>query len=303
MTRQLRDRASEDLRRGVSAARSSSGWADLLDFAARDGVLPLPFHNVVLLQQQSPTASRVLKESDWQRLGRWPSKGSTALRLWQPRPRDARGKDLSAQEAEVAFAPPDTHPSARPGGPAFLLAPVFDLSQTTGSPIPSLPMGRMRHRGEPSGAWRELTAVAQDAGFEVCFEELSDDRSGFVAWDDRVIVLSGRDSDDPARCSSLAEQLSRLFLGRAAGDTQSDARLVSASAARITARHFGFLARDVALPQDWETAATERVRLCGSATLGAARHLVSRMEAVGVGLDYHTQNVEPPAPAAVAVAP
>ena len=302
-TRGLRLKASENLARGVAAAGSPAGWTGLLDFAAREGVLPLAFHNIVLLQQQLPTASRVLTESQWQRLGRWPSKGTTAVRLWQPRPQDSRRPDVSRHEAHVAFAPPDTHPSAGPGGPSFLLAPMFDLTQTSGAPVPSLPMERSVQHREALGAWSELLAAAEDAGVEVIFEDLSDGRSGFVAWDDRVIVLAGRDGDEPARCSALAEQFTRLRLGRSAGDTLPDVGLVAASAARVTARRFGFPARDVVLPDDWETADGDRVRLCGEAVVAAARPLVSRLDSAGVGLDFQDQTAVPSPPLVAAVAP
>ena len=68
---------------GVTQLAGREGWQSWLDFAAR-----LPHYSVsnqLLLAAQAPTASLVMSAAQWRLVGRYPARGSTALRIWAPR--------------------------------------------------------------------------------------------------------------------------------------------------------------------------------------------------------------------------
>ncbi|MCC3767278.1 hypothetical protein [Streptomyces sp. UNOC14_S4] len=110
---------------------SEDFWAEVMRTAA---VLPdrSPI-NCVAIAAQRPGATRVLATGDWRKGGRYPVKGSTAIRIWTPIKRRSGASPDAPEPAR------DAAPQAAPEAPAegvrvtgFKAAPVFDLSQTGG---------------------------------------------------------------------------------------------------------------------------------------------------------------------------
>ena len=66
------------------ALASAEAWPQWAAVAARFPGLSPRNHLLVLAQQ--PSATLLLCSSEWRDVGRWPKRGSTALRLWQTRP-------------------------------------------------------------------------------------------------------------------------------------------------------------------------------------------------------------------------
>ena len=77
------DMAREALIAGVAGLSQRQGWVQWLELVGR-----LPHYslsNQLLLAHQLPTASMVMSADQWRKVGRWPAKGSVALRIWAPR--------------------------------------------------------------------------------------------------------------------------------------------------------------------------------------------------------------------------
>ena len=75
--------AHERLVEAVTGLTRQDGWRAWLDFAAR-----MPHYSVsngLLLAAQAPHATLVMPAAEWRKVGRYPVKGSTALRIWAPR--------------------------------------------------------------------------------------------------------------------------------------------------------------------------------------------------------------------------
>jgi hypothetical protein len=122
---------------------NSDGWKAALRFASRsnrsNAGKPYSFRNLMLLMAQRPDASRVMSAVSWRKLGRFPLKGETALRIWAP----ATGKKNRATagaDVDASAAPDESLPLTRKRQfVPFRLVPVFDVTQTQGDPLPEIP--------------------------------------------------------------------------------------------------------------------------------------------------------------------
>ncbi|MFE4639204.1 hypothetical protein ACFRJ1_38280 [Streptomyces sp. NPDC056773] len=93
--------------------------------------------NVMAIAAQRPGATRVMAVGDWRKIGRYPAKGSSSIRIWTPikrRPTD------QAEPATTQGEAPETAQQAPAGTgrsvSAYKAAPVFDISQTDGDDCP-----------------------------------------------------------------------------------------------------------------------------------------------------------------------
>ena len=87
--------------------------------------------NCIVIAAQCPHATRVLSSGDWRKVGRFPAKGSTSLRIWTP----IRRRTDDAQAAAEAGPREAVAEAAEGEGckvSGFKAGPVFDISQTDG---------------------------------------------------------------------------------------------------------------------------------------------------------------------------
>src|SRR5919202_3060341 len=113
----------QQLEAGVQAIHTSEDFQRYLRTAAR-------FHayspnNVVLILAQKPEATRVAGYRAWQALGRQVKKGEKAIYIFAPRPYRVTTADESGEEQTRE-------------GLTFWSVPGFDISQTEGSPLPTM---------------------------------------------------------------------------------------------------------------------------------------------------------------------
>ncbi|MER7952352.1 hypothetical protein ABTY59_33665 [Streptomyces sp. NPDC096079] len=90
--------------------------------------------NVLAILGQLPTATDVRGASDWRKVGRYPAKGSTSLRVWGPVKGRRRAEETAGTQAQAAAeasaAPEATTDRVRVR--AYAASPTFDVSQTDG---------------------------------------------------------------------------------------------------------------------------------------------------------------------------
>lgn len=91
--------------------------------------------NCMAIAAQCPNVTHVLSSGDWRKVGRFPVKGSTSLRIWTPIKRRSEG----GQEATAAAADGGRREAASEAAEGevrkvsgFTAGPVFDISQTDG---------------------------------------------------------------------------------------------------------------------------------------------------------------------------
>lgn len=171
------DELHERLTGAVEQLVSGEDWARALAFAAR--FRARSFSNTLLIWTQhagayeagrvpEPVPSYVAGYRQWQALGRQVQKGQPGYMIFAPvtgrfassTPADADswrrlGKGEKPRPGEVVRSKMIT---ARP-------AYVWDLSQTTGDPIPEPPAPRLLEGQAPAGLWEGLAVQVRMRGF------------------------------------------------------------------------------------------------------------------------------------------
>lgn len=316
--------AHAQLVEGVTRLAEGEGWRSWLDLAAR---LPqFSVSNQLLIAAQAPTASLVMSAAQWRQVGRYPARGSTALRIWAPRrtpqpkpaPPGTDGADPSdAQPAGRAPAVRNPEERAR-----FILVPVFDVAQTDGEPLPVQPTPVPPPPGQaPDGMWDALVGYAHQAGFAVTDGDTGR-ADGVTDFAGQRIAIAARGSE-LSRTLTLAHEIGHMTLhadpvarpfgrehrGRAEVEAESVAYLVAADYGLADAFdwQFDYLSH-------WSAALTgaaadpdrtrEAIRNTASRVLAAARPILTHLRELSVGHpDAHTPAQAPtPPPAPVVVA-
>ena len=314
--------AHTQLVEGVTRLAGRDGWAAWLDFAAR-----LPHYSVsnqLLLAAQAPSASLVMSAAQWRQVGRYPARGSSALRIWAPR--RATAHDPAPTRPQEPDDPNTRRPTRAPvardvqGRTRFLLVPVFDVAQTDGEPLPTQPTPTPPPPGHaPAGMWDALVGYAQAAGFTVTQGDTGR-ADGLTNFTTGQITIAERGSP-LARTLTLAHEVGHMSLhadpdsraqgmahrGRAEVEAESVAYLVAADYALTQTFdwHFDYLAHwSAALtgaPNDAE-ATREAIRHTAGRVLSAARPVLTHLREHSVGHPEPLTPAPAPHPAPVVVA-
>jgi hypothetical protein len=116
--------------------------------------------NQILIASQRPQATRVAGFFGWRRLGRRVNKGERGIRILAPI--TVRKRTTSPNHDAVSQNQNDQHtcPEIRI---AFRAAHVFDIEQTSGTPLPAFP----HVRGEPGVLLQRLCEFASDSSIKL----------------------------------------------------------------------------------------------------------------------------------------
>lgn len=109
------------LKDGVEMFYDSETWKQFLKVQAR--FHDYSFRNTVLIFLQCPHATRVAGYTDWQKLGRYPKRGESSIKIIAPHFIKVRNEETGEDERVLN---------------GYHQASVFDVSQTDGKPIPEL---------------------------------------------------------------------------------------------------------------------------------------------------------------------
>jgi hypothetical protein len=180
---QQKEEAQARLAEAVASMQSTDGFQNWLRARAR--FHNYSFGNTLLILAQNPEATRVAAASVWKDLGRFPAKGSRALRIFAPIEwfvpcdSDEQGarwnKKKSRWERKVR---------------SFKLVPVFDVSQTDGDELPAPPMPAELEGDSHAELEPKLVKLAAELGFSVDTEALEGDMGGYCDPTAKRIVLA-----------------------------------------------------------------------------------------------------------------
>ena len=212
-----REEAQAHLTAAVAKLQSSEGFAEWLRARARfHRYSP---HNIFLILNQCPEATRVAAASVWREMGRCPAKGSHALRIfapiewWIPCLDDDEGARYNAKRGRYERKVK-----------SFKLVPVFDVGQTDGDELPEPPQpvaldGDSHAHLEPA-----LVTLATELGFSVSTETLDGDVGGYCdATVKRIVIAEGTNPN--ARVRVLVHEIAHALgvgykdYGRSAAET------------------------------------------------------------------------------------
>lgn len=128
--RERLDQLSQQLETEIAAIQNSDVFKAYLRTAAT--FHQYSYNNVLLIAQQCPEATRIAGYNAWKALGRQVRKGESAIRILAPLTRRIDSDTPAEADAERG-----RHVVG------FKAAPVFDLSQTEGEPLPVIDMPRL----------------------------------------------------------------------------------------------------------------------------------------------------------------
>ncbi len=212
----------ETLTEQVAALASGPQWRAWLETAAR--FHNYSFNNTVLLLAQKRDATQVAGYNLWQELGRQVAKGEKGLMILAPVTRRVENTTTTSTEPEASTStarPPaadDTNgrePAAesRRRVVGFRPAYVWDISSTTGDPLPTPPMPQLLAGHAPAGLWDALTAQCEAAGFTVTRAPIDGEAgpNGYTTYATREVVVRS-DVDDAQAVKTLAHELGHVLM-------------------------------------------------------------------------------------------
>jgi DNA primase len=223
----------DQLAEQVAALRTGEDWRHWLEVAGR--FHRYSFTNTLLIATQRPDATAVAGYEAWKAMGRQVTKGEKGLQILAPvvrRTRAEPGAGGGDQAAATEPAEPTSRPEpagAAPSGAAsspkeqdevgrarvgqlagFRLAYVWDVSQTTGEPLPTPPTPQLLAGQAPAGLWDALARVAVERGFTVERGDCgsANGRTDYLACTVRVRP----DIDDAQAVKTLAHEVGHVLL-------------------------------------------------------------------------------------------
>jgi DNA primase len=246
----------------VHALRTGADWAAWLTLAARFHTYSA--NNTLLIWAQRPDATHVAGYRTWQTLGRHVNKGEHGLQILAPvhrpttarhvddetdqprtaKPTGANRRSLGSRDSRaVAAAGPEPPPAAgHPGHTApvdapagarspasivgYRLAHVWDITQTSGQPLPEPPTPQLLHGQAPDGLWDALASQVTAAGFTLTRGSCGS-ANGLTDFRTNTVTLRA-DVDDAQAVKTLAHELGHVLLHNpASGEPLVECRAVA----------------------------------------------------------------------------
>lgn len=218
------DALHERLTSAVETLVSGEDWKRALEFAAR--FRARSFNNTLLIWAQhldafekgtvtEPVPSHVAGFKQWQSLGRQVSKGQSGYMIFAP----VKGRFASTKPADPAswrrlgkFEGPKPGEVVRSRLVGVRPAYVWDLSQTTGDPVPETPRPKLLEGEAPAGLWDGLARLVEAEEFtllRVPHEGVIRGANGMTDYEARTVSV--RENMDPAaQVKTLAHELAHV---------------------------------------------------------------------------------------------
>ena len=214
----------------VGAIRNGQDWQRWLTVASTFPSYSL--NNVLLIAAQRPDATAVAGFGAWQALGRQVDKGSKGIAILAPilhRPKAGDGAGAGTSEVGAESAPgggeadaaarardPEAKTTGRPAGSGrpiggFKVVHVFDVSQTSGQPLPERPRPVLLAGQAPEGLWDALAAQVQARGFALKRGNCAGGANGLTHYLERTVTVRA-DVDDAQAVKTLAHELAHVLL-------------------------------------------------------------------------------------------
>ncbi|WP_112650118.1 ArdC-like ssDNA-binding domain-containing protein [Mycobacterium xenopi] len=155
---------TEDIRREIDTALDElddgQTWQEWLEFSQRFHRYSL--NNQLLILTQNPDATRVAGFNKWKELGRSVNKGEKAIWIYAPMVKKIQVEDdngATKRENRVV---------------GFKVVPVFDVSSTSGDPLPEPPVISVSHLSgrAPDGMHEDLDDQIEGHGYRLEYRDL-----------------------------------------------------------------------------------------------------------------------------------
>lgn len=276
-----RDDVLTRLAEGIRELTSSEAWTAWLQMQSR--FYRYSFGNTLLIGLQRPDATQVAGFHRWKSLGRSVRKGSRGIAILAPVVRRIQVRDEESDDVSIVAAAPS----------AFRVVYVFDVADTEGRELPSVPCHPLRGDA-PATLFERLATVGESRGFTVGLHPMDDSRAnGDTAFGDRRIRV--RDNLAPAqRVKTLAHELGHALLHEDGATDRALAELEAESVAFIVCAAVGIDAGEYSFGYitTWAggnaDAAEAGLRASGGRISGAARTV---LDAIGEVAEAEAEEV------------
>ncbi|MFI8526287.1 ArdC-like ssDNA-binding domain-containing protein [Promicromonospora sukumoe] len=242
------DALREQLTSAVEQLVTGDDWRRAIEFAAR--FRSRLFNNSLLIWAQhaaahetgrvpDPYPTRVAGFKQWKALGRSVDKGQAGYQILAPvTARVAVTEDGSWRRLSKGEKP-EPGETAKNRMVQVRPAYVWDVSQTSGEPLPAQPAPTLLQGEAPSGLWDGLALQVRAAGFTL--HEAPDAASigsanGVTHWLKRTVHVRA-DMDPAARVKTLAHELGHVILH----DRDNDDAVVHRGIAEVEAESFALM--------------------------------------------------------------
>jgi DNA primase len=278
----------------IAQLTSGADWQAWLRVAARFHAYS--FSNTLLIHAQRPDATRVAGYRAWQSLGRQVQKGQRGIQILAPVTRrnaaDSAGEEGSSQpEADATDGDAQRLEGRHVVG--WRVAHVWDVSQTSGAPLPEQPTPKLLQGHAPKGAWDALVAQVEAAGFAVQRGEC-DGANGNTHFAHRIVRI--RDNlDDAQALKTLAHELGHVSLhdpgqvDRTTRNCRGVVEVEAESVAYLICAHVGIDTGDYTFPYvaGWADQADGQdpaalVAATGSRVLSVANRIIEQLDTTKV---------------------
>src|SRR6478609_8077912 len=220
------ERLHAQLADAVAKLVTGDDWVRALEFAAR--FRSRSFNNTVLIWMQhvaafeqgrvpEPTPTYVAGFRQWLALGRSVDRGQSGYMIFAP----VLGR-FASPTPQVTESWRRLEPHETPQGGDVLRtrlvgvrpAYVWDVSQTSGAPVPEVPRPQLLEGEAPKGLWDGLATLVRGHGYSLRIVESDRDLGGANGMTDyvtRSVAVRG-DIDPAARAKTLAHELAHVVL-------------------------------------------------------------------------------------------
>lgn len=269
------DRLTAQLEAGIQTLRSSDGYKEYLQVQSR-----FPHYstrNCLLILAQRPDATQVAGYTVWHSLGRQVKAGEHGIRIITPH----TYKKESPSDTSVTSSDADSdtiHLYFRP-------VSVFDVSQTSGDPLPTLLVDELQ--GSVDGYEQIQNALIQVSPVPVSFETINDEAKGYYSPSEQKIVIK-RDMGEIQTLKTLSHEIGHAIVHDPSANpcakekTASERETEAESIAFLVCAHYGIATDDYSFPYigGWSTGMTDKELLSRITSIkGAAVSLIDQTDA------------------------
>lgn len=197
----------EQLRQAIESIETGEQWRAWLDFARN--LHQYSFNNLVLIWAQRPDATAVAGYATWQSLNRQVRRGEKALRVMAPIIRRAVVNDENGHPILGS----DGRRQLKQQIIGFRPAPVFEVSQTDGPPIPEPTRPTLLSGHAPAGLWDALASEVSQHGYRLMRGSVSQlgGANGVTRINEREVWVRV-DVDAAQAAKTLAHELAHVML-------------------------------------------------------------------------------------------
>lgn len=269
------DRLTEQLEAGIQSLRSSEGYKEYLSMQSR-----FPHYsarNCLLILAQKPDATQVAGYTVWRSLGRQVKAGEHGIRIITPH--TYKKKPPSDPSTFSDDTDPDTLRLY------FRPTSVFDVSQTSGEPLPTLLVNELQ--GSVDGYAQIQKALIQVSPVPVSFETINDGAKGYYSPSEQKIVVK-RGMSEAQTIKTLSHEIGHATVhnpetnSSAYKKTSAERETEAESIAFLVCAHYGIATDDYSFPYvgSWSTEMSDKELLSRITNIkGAAVSIIDQTDA------------------------